>query len=69
VFVRTTSVFCCVRVDRGSRAFTAGTRRKFVQYGSNLNEPATFGQPGARFTQVFGSGGPRAVQLGARLSF
>jgi hypothetical protein len=28
-----------------------------------------FGQPGTRITQVFGSGGPRAFQLGARLSF
>ncbi|HEX6625744.1 MAG TPA: hypothetical protein VF064_18655, partial [Pyrinomonadaceae bacterium] len=28
-----------------------------------------FGQPTARFTQVFGSGGPRAFQLGARVSF
>jgi hypothetical protein len=40
-----------------------------VGYGSNLANPAEFGQPGARFTQVFGSGGPRAFQLGARVSF
>jgi len=40
-----------------------------VQYSGNLNEPAAFGQPGARSTQVFGSGGPRAFQLGARISF
>ncbi len=39
-----------------------------VQYGSNL-AAARFGQPGARFSQVFGSGGPRAFQFGARLSF
>lgn len=38
-------------------------------YGSNLANPAEFGQPSSRFTQVFGSGGPRAFQLGARLSF
>jgi len=28
-----------------------------------------FGQPTGRVNQVFGSGGPRAVQLGARFSF
>jgi hypothetical protein len=36
--------------------------------GSVLND-ATFGQPTARFTQVFGSGGPRAFQFGARVGF
>ncbi len=40
-----------------------------VQYDGNIASPATFGQPGARFSQVFGSGGPRAFQLGARVSF
>lgn len=30
---------------------------------------AAFGQPTQRQSQVFGSGGPRAVQLGARISF
>jgi hypothetical protein len=40
-----------------------------VGYGGNLANPAEFSQPGARFTQVFGSGGPRAFQLGARVSF
>jgi Carboxypeptidase regulatory-like domain len=40
-----------------------------VQYGANLADTATFGQPSARFTQVFGSGGPRAFQFGARVSF
>jgi hypothetical protein len=40
-----------------------------IGYSGNLLNPATFGQPGARFTQIFGSGGPRAFQLGARASF
>jgi hypothetical protein len=40
-----------------------------VQYSGNLSNPAIFGQPGARFTQIFGSGGPRAIQFGARLTF
>jgi len=37
-------------------------------HSGNLTSVA-FGQPSARFTQVFGSGGPRAFQLGARVSF
>jgi hypothetical protein len=40
-----------------------------VQYSGNLLERSTFGQPGSRFTQIFGSGGPRAVQFGTRISF
>jgi hypothetical protein len=40
-----------------------------VQYNGNLVDPATFGQPAARSTQVFGSGGPRALQFGARVMF
>jgi hypothetical protein len=40
-----------------------------VQYSANLGDTATFGQPNARFTQVFGSGGPRAFQFGARVTF
>ncbi|MEK6284836.1 MAG: carboxypeptidase regulatory-like domain-containing protein [Acidobacteriota bacterium] len=40
-----------------------------VGYSGNIGNSAEFGQPGARFSQVFGSGGPRAFQLGARVSF
>ena len=40
-----------------------------VGYSGNLASASQFGQPGARFSQVFGSGGPRAFQLGARVSF
>ncbi|HML18777.1 MAG TPA: hypothetical protein VK419_17220, partial [Bryobacteraceae bacterium] len=29
----------------------------------------SFGQPTARVAQVFGSGGPRAIQVGARINF
>ena len=34
-----------------------------------LNNTAAFGQPTSRAGQNFGSGGPRALQLGARVSF
>jgi len=40
-----------------------------VGYLGNLTDPSSFGQPAARFSQVFGSGGPRALQFGARLWF
>lgn len=36
---------------------------------SSLNNPASFGIPTSRAGQVFGSGGPRAFQLGGRFSF
>ena len=37
-------------------------------YVDNLLAPS-FGQPTARFNNVFGTGGPRSFQLGTRLSF
>jgi len=37
-------------------------------YSNDLTSPG-FGQPAARFTQLFGSGGPRAFQLATRVSF
>jgi len=40
-----------------------------VGYGSNIANPAQFGQAGERFNQIFGSGGPRAFQLGMRVNF
>jgi hypothetical protein len=38
-------------------------------YSFNLSNAATFGQPTNRASQVFGSGGPRAFQLGGRFTF
>jgi hypothetical protein len=38
-------------------------------YSFNLSNTATFGQPTSRAGQVFGSGGPRALQIGGRVSF
>jgi len=37
-------------------------------YTTDLTSPA-FGQPSTRYTQLFGSAGPRAFQLAARISF
>ena len=38
-------------------------------YSYNLSNPGTFGQATNRASQVFGSGGPRAFQIGGRLTF
>ena len=60
---------------RGARAavfaevFNLLNTPNLVGFGSNLRTPGSFGQPNARSSQVFGSGGPRAFQLGARLTF
>jgi Carboxypeptidase regulatory-like domain len=40
-----------------------------TNFSYNLVTPATFGQANQRVGQTFGSGGPRAFQLAARLSF
>ena len=69
---------------RVSRTFNLGLRGAsaavFVEVFNLLNTPnltgfgpdlrsRTFGQPNARLNQVSGSGGPRVLQLGARLTF
>ena len=38
-------------------------------YSGDLRNTASFMQPTSRIFQVFGSGGPRAIQLGSRFSF
>jgi hypothetical protein len=38
-------------------------------YSNNLTNPAGFGHPAERTRQIFGTGGPRAFQFGARLNF
>ena len=58
-----------VRLVLFGEVFNLLNTANLVGYGGNLANPAEFGQPGARSTQVFGSGGPRAFQFGARFSF
>ena len=50
-------------------AFNLYNAANLSGYGNDLTNTATFGQPTARFTQLFGSGGPRAFQLAMRVSF
>ncbi|MGH9658953.1 MAG: hypothetical protein ACRD96_10450, partial [Bryobacteraceae bacterium] len=69
---------------RLSKHFRHGERRQLIVFGevfnlfntanlggfsNNLRDTAAFGQPTNRVTQLFGSGGPRAFQLGARFNF
>jgi hypothetical protein len=52
-----------------SEVFNLFNTANLVDYSGNIANTATFGQPTRRSDQVFGSGGPRAFQLGARFSF
>jgi hypothetical protein len=58
-----------VRLVVLAEVFNLLNAANLVQYSGNIADTAGFGQPGGRFSQVFGSGGPRAFQLGARVSF
>ncbi len=51
-----------------SEVFNLYNAANLSGYSNDLTN-AAFGQPTARFTQLFGSGGPRAFQLAARISF
>jgi hypothetical protein len=50
-------------------AFNVYNSANLSGYSGNLNSDTPFGQPTSRATQVFGSGGPRAFQLGVRFSY
>lgn len=56
------------RLSLIGEAFNVYNAANLSDYSGNLTSVA-FGQPTSRVTQVFGSGGPRAFQLGARVSF
>jgi hypothetical protein len=66
---RTFTLDKALRVSLIAEVFNLFNTANLVQYGGNVADPASFGQPGGRFDQVFGSGGPRAIQFGARLRF
>jgi hypothetical protein len=48
--------------------FNLYNKANLIGYSGDLTS-AGFGQPTSRFTQVFGSGGPRAFQIGTRVRF
>jgi hypothetical protein len=56
------------RVSMIGEVFNLYNAANLSGYSNDLTTPA-FGQPTARFTQLFGSGGPRAFQLAVRVSF
>jgi len=45
------------------------TNGAFASCPSRVSQSYSFGQPTQRFNQIFGSGGPRAIQVGARITF
>jgi hypothetical protein len=51
-----------------AEAFNVFNIANLTGYSNVLNQP-NYGQPSARVGQVFGTGGPRAFQLGARFEF
>jgi hypothetical protein len=56
------------RLSLIGEAFNLYNSANLSDFSGDLTSPG-FGQPLTRATQVFGSGGPRAFQLGARISF
>ncbi|MGH9838309.1 MAG: carboxypeptidase regulatory-like domain-containing protein [Blastocatellia bacterium] len=66
-----------VRISLIAEAFNLFNLANLTGYGGGLNalatpgqiQQATFGQPSDRVNQIFGTGGPRAFQLAARISF
>jgi hypothetical protein len=58
-----------VRLVLIGEVFNLLNTANLVQFSGNIADNAAFGQASGRFSQVFGSGGPRAFQLGVRLSF
>jgi hypothetical protein len=66
-----------VRISLIAEAFNVFNISNLTSFSSGLNalaapgqiQQATFGQPGDRVNQIFGTGGPRAFQFATRISF
>jgi len=58
-----------VRLTVFGEVFNLFNIANLAGYGGNIANSAQFGYPGERFSQIFGSGGPRAFQLGMRVNF
>ena len=57
------------RLALSAEVFNLFNTRNLAGYSGNLANADVFGQPTSRVDQVFGSGGPRAFQFAARLTF
>jgi hypothetical protein len=57
------------RISAFVDVFNVFNTMNLTGYSGNLLAPAAFGRPTARVGQAFGSGGPRAMQLGLRMGF
>jgi hypothetical protein len=69
VRVTKTFVFNTVKLAVFVEGFNVFNVANLGGYSYNLSNTATFGQPTNRASQVFGSGGPRAFQIGGRITF
>jgi hypothetical protein len=58
-----------VRIKLSADVFNVLNTANLTGFSGNLADRNVFGQPSGRVSQVFGSGGPRAVQLAVRLEF
>ena len=57
------------RLSLIGEVFNLYNKANLTGYSGDLTNAAAFGQPSSRATQLFGSGGPRAFQLAARVNF
>jgi hypothetical protein len=58
-----------LRLSLFGEVFNLFNTANLVNYSGNIANTASFGKAARRSEQIFGSGGPRAFQLGARVSF